>query len=156
MIGEEGLELPQVLAAIAAKEWESLEVIKADVCQWLAKPAVLQLAIAPASFLDVLDSGVEVCRLANLVQQAAKESGDALSFQVPMEALTCHTKASACNTKTSACSTKASACNTKASTCNTKAGQHLQHQGQQFLCSRQCLKLHQLVSGSRRGGGCGV
>ena len=91
---KEGLNMPEVLVELAAKEWEAMELIKGDLCQWLA--SVLQLEATPASFLDALDSGVEVCELAGLIQQAAlqaKEKGLSFSFQVPMEELNFSTKA---------------------------------------------------------------
>ncbi len=91
----ERFNLPHVLAVLAAKEWEALELIKADVCQWLAK--ILQLPnISPSTFLDTLGTGVEVCRLASLIQKAASEAmwiGESFTFQVPMDTLSCNAKA---------------------------------------------------------------
>lgn len=76
-----------VLARLAAEEKDALEAIKGDLCQWLANPDVLALDIAPASFLQVLDSGVPLCRLASLIQEGATRclaSGKKLSVKVPM------------------------------------------------------------------------
>ena len=91
----ERFDLPHVLAELAAREWEALEVIKGDLCQWLSK--ILQLEdISPSNFLNTLGTGVELCRLANLVQQAASdvlEKGGTLAVQVPMTTLNCNSKA---------------------------------------------------------------
>lgn len=76
-----------VLARLAAEERDALEAIKGDLCQWLANPDVLALDIAPASFLQVLESGVSLCKLAGLVQERATrflDNGNKISVQVPM------------------------------------------------------------------------
>ena len=78
------------LARLAAEEKNALEAIKGDLCQWLANPDVLALDITPASFLQVLDSGVSLCKLAGLVQEGARRflaSGKRLSVGVPMAPL---------------------------------------------------------------------
>ena len=90
----ERFDLPQVLAELAAKEWEALEVIKGDLCQWLGE--ALQLHITPSGFLDALGNGVQLCRLVGLIQQAARKAGQegtTLSIKVPLEPLNCSPKA---------------------------------------------------------------
>jgi hypothetical protein len=92
------LDVPEVLAELAAKEWEALEVIKGDLCEWLA--SILHLAVTPDNFLNTLESGVEICKLAGLIQQAAtqgKEKGVVFSFSVPMEPLNYNTHAGVTN-----------------------------------------------------------
>lgn len=72
--------------AVGAREWEALEVMKTDLCQWLAR--VLEIGINPSNFMATLDSGVNVCKLACLIQQAvkhAKERGALFDFEVPIE-----------------------------------------------------------------------
>ena len=79
-----------VRACLAGEEKAALEAMKVDICQWLGKPDVLALDIAPASFLDVLDSGVQLCKLAGLVQEGARrrqKDGRELSVRVPLEPL---------------------------------------------------------------------
>ena len=92
--------MPQVLAELAAKEWEALEVIKEDLCQWLAN--VLQLEhVNGRNFMDTLDTGVQLCKLAGLIQQGASEAeekGVILRFKVSMEPLNCSHKASTSHT----------------------------------------------------------
>ena len=51
-------------------ERETLEVIKGDICQWLA--GLLKVGITPDTFMEMLGTGVLVCKLAKLIQQAAK------------------------------------------------------------------------------------
>ena len=62
--------MPQAAEELAGKEREGLEVIKGDLCQWLSP--LLKTHITPATFLDSLDTGVLPCRLARLIQEAAK------------------------------------------------------------------------------------
>lgn len=91
----ERFDLPQVLAELAAKEWEALEVIKTDVCQWLS--TVLQIQITASGFLDTLGTGVQLCKLVDVIQQGARdarERGASFNFQVPLEPLNCNAKAS--------------------------------------------------------------
>ena len=81
-----------VRAQLAAKEWEALEVIKGDLCEWLA--LILELDISPSTFLGVLETGVHLCRLASLVQQQARAAaadggGNSWSARVPLEPLNC-------------------------------------------------------------------
>ena len=90
----ERIDLPQVLAELAAREWEALELIKGDVCQWLS--GVLLLHITPSTFLSTLDTGVHLCSLVSRIQQAAVEGsqrGDRYSFKVPVEPINCNVKA---------------------------------------------------------------
>lgn len=81
-------KVARVQAELAAKEREALEAIKEDLCEWLSK--TLELKIAFQSFMQVLESGVTLCRLASLVQQSAKsatESGRKLDFKVPPDSI---------------------------------------------------------------------
>lgn len=80
-------------ASLAAEEREALEAIKSDLCEWLARPDVLTLDIVPVSFLQALDSGIQLCNVAVLVQNGAKrcmEDGEKLSVRIPMEPLFCN------------------------------------------------------------------
>ena len=56
---------------IEAKEMEALEAIKEDICKWLAK--VMQIEVTPTTFMEVLDSGVVLCKLAAMIQDAASK-----------------------------------------------------------------------------------
>lgn len=81
-----------VRAALAAKEREALEVVKDDLSQWLTQ--LLQRPISPSDFMNDLDTGVELCKLVEMVQRAAKEKGNSLcklKFRVPMKPLSCNT-----------------------------------------------------------------
>ena len=87
-------KVARVQAELAAKEREALEAIKEDLCEWLSK--TLELKIASQSFMQVLESGVTLCRLASLVQQSAKsatESGRKLDFKVPPDSIRYNPKA---------------------------------------------------------------
>ena len=86
----EGVDLSQIIAELSAKEREALEVIKGDLCQWLGK--TLATDITPPTFLECLEDGVEVCRLAGAVQKAARVSGSSVSSKVPMDPLSCNLK----------------------------------------------------------------
>ena len=85
----------RIQAELAAKEREALEVIKEDLCHWLAD--VLQLKINGHTFLETLDTGVELCSLATLVQQSAKSPREGVKkskiINVPMEVVNCNKKA---------------------------------------------------------------
>ena len=82
----------EVKAKLAAKEQESLEVIKEDICQWLT--TVLDpLKVTPGTFMDTLDTGVALCKLASLIQQNANTAKEKFDFFVPMEPLSCNQKA---------------------------------------------------------------
>ena len=77
-------KVARVKAELAAKEREALEAIKEDLCEWLS--TILELKINAQTFLQVLESGVILCRLALLVQQSAKtatDSGQKLDFKIP-------------------------------------------------------------------------
>lgn len=63
-------DVPQAASELADKESEALEVIKGDLSQWLSE--VLKTEITPASFLDSLDTGVLLCRLASLIKETPK------------------------------------------------------------------------------------
>lgn len=79
-----------IRARLAEEEKEALEAIKADICQWLGKQDVLSLDVTPASFLPVLESGVQLCKLAGLVQEGARRhqtDGSGPAVRVPLEPL---------------------------------------------------------------------
>ncbi|CAC5371313.1 unnamed protein product [Mytilus coruscus] len=50
---------------------ESLEPLKEDLSEWLAK--TLNIDITAETFMDVLDNGVCLCKLAQVIQQKAEE-----------------------------------------------------------------------------------
>ena len=77
------------VARLAEEEKKALEAIKADICQWLGKQNVLSLDVTPASFLPVLDSGVQLCKLAGLVQEGARrhQADIGCTVRVPLEPL---------------------------------------------------------------------
>ena len=79
---------------MAAKEREALEAIKEDVCEWLT--TVLELKVTAQTFMEVLDTGIALCKLATLIQRsskAAEDCGKNISFKVPMYAISCNVKA---------------------------------------------------------------
>ena len=84
----EARNMPQLLAA---KERETLDVIKADLCQWLSK--VLKTDITPSTLLSSLDTGVLLCKLARLIQDAAKVIKNP-KFQIPTQVVKCNERAS--------------------------------------------------------------
>ena len=87
-------KVARVKAELAAKEREALEAIKEDLCEWLS--TILELKINAQTFLQVLDSGVTLCRLASLVQQSAKtatDSGRKIDFKVPPDSIRYNPKA---------------------------------------------------------------
>ena len=74
-----------------AAEQEALRVLENEVCQWLSR--TLRLDITSRNFLDSLDTGVELCKLAEIVQTKAKETakaGEKVSFKVSTEPIQCH------------------------------------------------------------------
>ena len=90
--GGEGGRAELVRARLAAEEQEALEAIKGDLCRWLARRDVLSLEVVPATFLDALDSGVQVCNLAGLVQEASRrweDEGKESPVRVPSQKLPC-------------------------------------------------------------------
>ena len=89
-------EIDRIQAELAAKEKESLEVIKEDICKWLSRIISELEDISPSTFMKRLDTGVALCKLVTLIQRsttAALESGKKLNFTVPMTALSCSIKA---------------------------------------------------------------
>ncbi len=89
-----GERIAFIQAELAVREKEALEAIKGDICDWLSR--TLDLTINEESFLDTLDTGVAVCKLATLIQQAAKEietKERPLKVKVPMKPLSCNAKA---------------------------------------------------------------
>ena len=66
---------------IEAKEMEALEAIKEDICKWLTK--VMQIDITPTTFMEVLDNGVVLCKLAALIQDAAGKVQSDGSKEIP-------------------------------------------------------------------------
>ena len=86
--------LARIQAELAAKEREALEAIKEDVCEWLT--TVLELKVTAQTFMEVLDTGIALCKLATLIQRsskAAEDCGKNISFKVPMYAISCNVKA---------------------------------------------------------------
>ncbi len=86
--------LARIQAELAAKEREALEAIKEDLCRWLG--TVLSLDVTPHDFLDALDTGVSLCRLATLIQQSARAFADekgSKAAKVPMGDIACNPKA---------------------------------------------------------------
>ena len=68
---------------VAAAKYD-LELTKSDVCRWLSE--ILQLDVTPPTFMESLDTGVELCKLVELIQEKAKaavEAGEELGFKVP-------------------------------------------------------------------------
>lgn len=79
---------------IAARERDDLEIIKKDVCEWLAR--TMEIELSPSSFMDTLDTGVVLCRLARFIQEKAKsskEAGEKVTVNVPMETIRCQVNA---------------------------------------------------------------
>ena len=77
-----------------AAEQEALGVLSKEVCQWLSQ--TLHLDFTPQSLTDGLDTGVELCKLAELIQKKATESlktGEKLDFKVPTDPVQCHKRA---------------------------------------------------------------
>ena len=93
-LGESNQRVSRLKAEISAREKDDLEIIKMDVCEWLAK--TLEIEISAESFMDTLDTGVVLCKLAKLIQdkaRSAKEAGDKVDVIVPMETVKCQPKA---------------------------------------------------------------
>ena len=77
-----------------AAEQEALGVLAKEVCQWLSQ--TLDSDFTPESLMDGLDTGVELCRLAGLIQTKATESvkaGEKLDFRVSTDPIQCHKSA---------------------------------------------------------------
>lgn len=74
-----------------AAEQEALGVLAKEVCQWLSQ--TLRVDLTPRSFMDNLDTGVELCKLAELVQAKAKDAvkqREKLNFRVSSDPIQCH------------------------------------------------------------------
>ena len=86
----------QIHAELVVKEKEALEVIKGDICRWLATILEELKDISPSTFMEALDTGVALCKLVSLIQKSAAAAIDSekkLNFTVPMVALSCSLKA---------------------------------------------------------------
>ena len=93
-LSESNQRVSRLKAEISAREKDDLELIKRDVCEWLGK--TLEIEISADSFMDTLDTGVVLCKLARLIQdkaRSAKESGDRVSVVIPMETVKCQFRA---------------------------------------------------------------
>ena len=74
-----------------AAEQEALGVLAGEVCPWLTE--TLQVNVTPETFMESLDTGVELCRLAELIQTKAKDAmkrGEKLTFKVSTDPIHCH------------------------------------------------------------------
>ncbi len=69
----------ELLAQLAEEERNSLEAIKEDLCQWITE--LLHEAVSPESFWQKLDTGVLLCKLANVIQRASIKEKVNLSSQ---------------------------------------------------------------------------
>ena len=77
-----------------AAEQEALGVLATEVCQWLSQ--TLHLDVTPRGLMDSVETGVELCKLAELVQSKATESvkaGEKLDFKVSTDTIHCHKSA---------------------------------------------------------------
>ena len=93
-LSESNQRVSRLKAEISAREKDDLEIIKRDVCEWLAK--TLEIEISAERFMDTLDTGVVLCKLAKLIQEkarSAKAAGEKVSVAVPMENVKCQSKA---------------------------------------------------------------
>jgi hypothetical protein len=93
-LSESNQRVSRLKAEISAREKDDLEIIKRDVCEWLAK--TLETEISVDSFMDTLDTGVVLCKLARLIQdkaKSAKEAGEKVSVAIPMETVKCQFRA---------------------------------------------------------------
>lgn len=75
-------------------EQEALDVLAGEVCSWLSHTLRIDThRVTPDSFMDSLDTGVELCGLADLIQTKAKDSvkgGVKITFRVPTKPIQCH------------------------------------------------------------------
>ena len=81
---------------IEAKEMEALEVIKEDICKWLAKIMQISIDITPTTFMEMLDNGVLLCKLAATIQAAAgkvQSDGDKEIPNIPSSQVKCNERA---------------------------------------------------------------
>ncbi len=93
-LSESNQRVSRLKAEISAREKDDLEIIKRDVCEWLAK--TLEIEISADSFMDTLDTGVVLCKLARLIQdkaKSAKEAGEKVNVAIPMETVKCQFRA---------------------------------------------------------------
>ena len=77
-----------------AAEQEALGVLAKEVCQWLSQ--TLHLDFTPQALMDSLDTGIELCKLAELIQKKATNSlkaGEKLDFKVSTDPIQCHKSA---------------------------------------------------------------
>ena len=75
---------------VAAAKYD-LNLMKRDVCVWLSE--TLQLDISPENFMDMLDTGVVVCKLVVLIQEKARaldEAGEEVGCSVPLKTFKFH------------------------------------------------------------------
>ncbi len=89
-----GERIALIQAELAAKEKEAIDAIKEDICNWLSR--TLGLTITGSSFLDTLDTGVVLCKLATLIQHTVRTletEGGVATIKIPMEPLSCNAKA---------------------------------------------------------------
>ena len=93
-LSESDKRVSRLKAEIAAREKDDLEIIKRDVCDWLSK--TLEIDVPPDGFMDTLDTGVVLCKLAKLIQdetKCAREAGEKVTVNVPMETVRCQPNA---------------------------------------------------------------
>ena len=93
-LSESDSRVSRLKAEIAAREKDDLEIIKGDVCEWLSM--TLEIDVSPSGFMDKLDTGVELCKLAELIQskaKTAKETGEKVKVNIPMERVRCQPNA---------------------------------------------------------------
>ena len=61
-----------------------LFAMKEDLSEWLA--GLMSIDVSAESFMDVLDNGIHLCRLANMIQRAAEKylnTNPGLSLKLP-------------------------------------------------------------------------
>ena len=83
--------ISRITAEREAAEQEALGVLEKEVCRWLSQ--TLQLDVTPKTFMESLDTGVELCKLAELIQTKAKgalKAGEKLNFSVSNDPIRCH------------------------------------------------------------------
>ncbi|XP_052086746.1 growth arrest-specific protein 2-like isoform X1 [Mytilus californianus] len=68
---EESQKEDEMTKRLHVLQEESLEPLKEDLSEWLAK--TLNIDITAETFMDVLDNGVCLCKLAQVIQQKAEE-----------------------------------------------------------------------------------
>ena len=93
-LSESNQRVSRLKAEISARERDDLEIIKKDVCDWLAK--TLEIEVSSESFMDTLDTGVVLCKLAKLIQdraRSAREAGEKVGLNIPMDVVRCQINA---------------------------------------------------------------